>query len=486
VGTDEIVYGSRSGDLQIAQLFDGASQPSTLAASLAGAMLYAPSNDNGYLQSTSNILNTGDLNWSADQTPGVVASSANGVINGATNSTTGAISGGAGVATDPTGSGQLYQYIFPSTISSPLAPTDFFQVTPAGQSAATRVSGLVQNGDSPGTNTGEWPEFEGSDFAVNSFDKTAIVISSQAGGVWLTAGAHTGGTGVTWKEIGAPNDLDGSIAEALAFGAPATTTGQLDNFIYAGTADGNIFVTFTGGGYNGGAAWLDLSQGLDGSAIQQIVTDPKPGSTDAYAVTLNGVFYMPNAVPSASNPNPTWIQINDQTGQSTFLNQAAGLTANATSMIVKSSAGFPPTPFVVQLNNEQILVTNVNAATNTWTIVRGYNGTVAAAAADFNNVTLLTDQLFGTARPMFNPGSTTTTAAVTAAATTITVASDASFPTVTPFIVDIGNEQVDVTNVSVTGGTVTWTVIRGYNGTTAAAYVPGTVVTTTTDDVQTL
>ena len=40
-------------------------------------------------------------------------------------------------------------------------------------------------------------------------------------------------------------------------------------------------------------------------AVESIITDPTRGSHDAYAVTTNGVFYMPNSIPSASNPAPT-------------------------------------------------------------------------------------------------------------------------------------------------------------------------------------
>ena len=107
--------------------------------------------------------------------------------------------------------------------------------------------------------------------------------------------------------IGDPNFLDGTYAPALTYGAPDPNSpdgvGNLNNFIYAGTVGGNIFVTQTGGGgasHGGrgggggvanGSQWTNISTGLDGSGVMQIVTDPTRGSHDAYAVTLDGVYF---------------------------------------------------------------------------------------------------------------------------------------------------------------------------------------------------
>src|SRR5262249_48891983 len=65
-----------------------------------------------------------------------------------------------------------------------------------------------------------------------------------------------------------------------------------------------IFVTFTGGGANGNQ-WTPLSNGLDGSAVRAIVTNPTRGSHEAYAVTLNGVYHMVDS----SAANATWVNI---------------------------------------------------------------------------------------------------------------------------------------------------------------------------------
>ena len=74
--------------------------------------------------------------------------------------------------------------------------------------------------------------------------------------------------------------------------------GQTNAFLYAGTNAGHIYVTFTGGGNNGNQ-WLNISKGLDGSPIKEIITNPNRGSHEAYAVTNRGVFYIADSVPSA-------------------------------------------------------------------------------------------------------------------------------------------------------------------------------------------
>ena len=98
-----------------------------------------------------------------------------------------------------------------------------------------------------------------------------------------------------------------AYAPALAFGAtgPNDVAGSLNNLLYAGTAAGRIFVTFTGGGSSTGNAWTEISNGLDGSVVARIITNPTRGSREAYAVTLRGVYYLPDS----ADPNATWQNI---------------------------------------------------------------------------------------------------------------------------------------------------------------------------------
>jgi hypothetical protein len=265
-----------NGNLQISQFSDGAAQPSLLAATVAGALFYGNgAAGSGHPQSDPGILTNGDIAWTGPRTAG----------NGA--------------ATDLTGSGTSYHYVFPAS-----AGTNFFQVTLPGALPIGRTFGLVQQSQPGPDPDPQWPLAPGFRFAVNPLSGNEIVISSLAGRVFRTEDQ-----GVTWFSIGEPADLDSTNAQALTFGAPdPNNVGNLDNFIYAGTVKGDIFVTFNGGGNagmnpNGTDAWLNISAGLDGSAVQEIVTDPTRGSHDAYAVTLRGVYFMPDS----TAPNATWI-----------------------------------------------------------------------------------------------------------------------------------------------------------------------------------
>jgi subtilisin-like proprotein convertase family protein len=278
-GSTRIVNGSRNGNLQIAQMYSAAAQPSTLAAqsaSLPGA-LYGATNGVGMPQSNVNEVNSSQ--------PGLGYGSLSWV--GGIDRYSGAV-----VATDPTGSGKVYQYILPSTLADEIhdlkasqGVTDFFQVNGVSQ-----TFGLVLQANGGDIPDPQWPFNTGSNFTVNPINGQQILISSQTGTIFRT---ENGGN--SWAIIGAQGDLDNpaKYAPALAFGAPDPNgpggIGNLDNFLYAGTTNGSIFVTQTGGGtIGGGNAWTNISNGLDGSSVAAIVANPTRGSHEAYAVTSGG------------------------------------------------------------------------------------------------------------------------------------------------------------------------------------------------------
>ncbi len=271
IGTAESPIGSRNGNLQITQFYYGAAQPSNLAAQIAGAMFYGSAQDNGGPFSSGDVLTSGDINWSG---PGGDA---------------------AGVATDQQGKGTLYQYWWPCCGGG---KTDFFQVNGIG-----RTFGLLQQSNSGPVPDPQWPFTGGSNFAVNPLNGDQIIISSQAGRIF---GTET--QGKFWNVIGDPGALDGTYAPALAYGAPDPNgpagIGNLDNFLYAGTSGGHVYITQTGGGANGNQ-WINVSSGLDGSPLQMIVTNPTRGSHEAYAVTSTGVFHITDSLASGA----TWQKI---------------------------------------------------------------------------------------------------------------------------------------------------------------------------------
>ncbi len=293
----------RNGNLSITQFYYGATQPSSAAAEIAGALFYGSSQDNGGPVSDPNILTDGNITWF-----------------GPTGDAT-------GVATDQQGLGTAYQFFWPSNGGN---DTDFFQfigqglsgagLAPAGQAGGGYVSrtfGLLQQAGALPTPDPQWPFGGGANFAVNPVDSAEVVISSNVGRIF-----DTQNNGVTWFDIGDPGVFGnpGNFSVALAYGAPDPNApvgvGDLGNFIYVGTQTGQIYVTENGGGSGTSNNWINISAGLDGKAVEQIVTDPIRGSHDAYAVTTDGVFYMSNSL-----GNVPWVNITG-TGAGSIYNLA--------------------------------------------------------------------------------------------------------------------------------------------------------------------
>jgi subtilisin-like proprotein convertase family protein len=286
ISVTSMATGSRTGNLQISSFNGIAIQPSTLAAQIQGGLVYGTTSLRGLAHSDPNVLDTGNLTYSYD--PGSVTST------GAAATT---YTGSTGVATDQTGSGTVYAYKWPNAIDFGFG-TDFLQVQLAGASNwISRTSGLIQAGDNPLTGAGQWPFNVGSNVVVNPIDNKGMLVSSQAGNIFRSLDQ-----GLNWFVIsGSTNVLDSRYANALAFGAPdPSAVGNLDNFIFVGTNGGHIYFTLDGGGH-----WVNVSGGLDGSAVQQIVTNPRRGSHEAYAVTANGVYHMADVTAAGA----TWTNI---------------------------------------------------------------------------------------------------------------------------------------------------------------------------------
>jgi subtilisin-like proprotein convertase family protein len=282
--SDSMPVTSRNGNLQITQFYYGAAQPSNAAAQIAGALFYGSAQDNGGPFSDPSVISNGNITWSG---PGGDSSA---------------------VATDQQGNGTLYQYWWPCCGG---ADTDFFQVNGVGE-----TFGLLQASGGDPTPDPQWPfggPQAGSNFAVDPVNGQDVVISSAVGRIFTTSNA-----GVTWFDVGDPAVFNnpGTWSVALAYGAPdptaASGVGNLGNFIYVGTQAGRVYVTQDGGGSGTSNNWFNISLGLDGSPVQQIITDPTRGSHDAYAVTRDGVFYLPDSILLANNPTNTadeWVNI---------------------------------------------------------------------------------------------------------------------------------------------------------------------------------
>lgn len=279
-GFTQLPFANRTGNMQVTQFYDGAAQPSTLAGDIAQAFFYGGSQDNGSPRSRGDVLRTGNIQWE------------------------GPAGDASGMATDQTGSGTAYGYQWPCC--GPFFATDFFRVNfPPSDDAfgVGRTTGLLQAGDDPGNNKGQWPLISSAVgyFAVNPIDKNGALISSGAGRVFRSTTLADPSVGANWFPVAEPGQLDGTIARALAFGAPdPANPGQVNNFLYAGTNGGRIFVTNTGG-----APWTNISTGLSGGGVQDIEANPRRGSRDAFAVTSGGVFYNPNTLGGGTWQNIT-------------------------------------------------------------------------------------------------------------------------------------------------------------------------------------
>jgi len=296
---------SRNGNLSINQFYYGAAGSSSLAAQVAQALFYGSGLNSGLVSSDPNVLNNGNTVWQGSTNGARLGF--NGVTSG-DQATTGV---GVGYVRDTSPSNTLgynailYQFVWPDQGYGG-NKTDFFQVSTGG-AFVSRTSGLVQGANDTQWSVGGLNYPNGltfGNFTVNPLVGDQVIISSNQGRIFSTTNA-----GQFWLSIGEPGSLDGSYAPALTYGAPDPNgpagVGNLNNFIYAGTVNGNVFVTQTGGGGNGNA-WTRVSTGLDGSPVVKIIADPTRGSHDAYAVTQKGVYYIADStVAGASWTNIT-------------------------------------------------------------------------------------------------------------------------------------------------------------------------------------
>ena len=326
-GDRPIVTGSRNGDIQIAQFYDGAAQPSQLSAQLAvlRGFFYGSSESVGTSWSDPNIIQRtdtqtglvnagyGNLSWIGDPhrgpSRGDIATQQDLELD---------------VFGNPLAGGTLYNYRSSEALLADdgRPSTDTFQVN-----GIARTFGLYQTSGTGDTPDNQFPLRGGYQFAVNPLNGDQIAIGSQAGRIFATLNR-----GLVWSEIGNPSALDGSPATAITYGAPPAGSSdvlQLDDYLIVGTENGGVYVTFTGGGSGGGTgnAFLARNDGLDGTAVRAIVTDPTRGSFRAYAVTEAGVYLMRN-----TQAGGTWENITGNLFSIPF-NPLGGSDADSTNRL---------------------------------------------------------------------------------------------------------------------------------------------------------
>ena len=116
---------------------------------------------------------------------------------------------------------------------------------------------------------------------------------------------------------------------------------------------------------------------------------------------------------------------------------------------------------VIQIDTEKMAVGAGANSTNLSSITRAYDGSAAATHATGATVTKLSRY-------------TTLSALLTTSGTAPTVASSVVFPQTGGYMIQVDSEIMLVQNG---WGTTTWTVVRGYNGTSAALHATGATAT---------
>jgi subtilisin-like proprotein convertase family protein len=307
--TDVQVNGNRNGNIQVARFYSGGSQPSLVAASVAQSLYYGAARRLGDVQVSPADPSEGAIVWNDQPIPGADPGA---VVSRPTPANY--------VTTDQTGTGNVY--ILRRINDMPFAQentVNFFQISKFGGTPTSFTNGLFQtNADAQGA--GQWTN-EVKTFAVNPIDPSGIVIGSAAGRLFLTRDM-----GANWNPIAEPSTLDGNnvLYSAFAFGAPPPNSINLNNFIYAGSTQGNIWVSTTGGG-NLPNSWINITSGifgnLDGSPIQKIIPNPTRGSHELFAITRKGIYHMADwdRRDAQNNRIPTpWENITDNIRSITY------------------------------------------------------------------------------------------------------------------------------------------------------------------------
>jgi hypothetical protein len=157
---------------------------------------------------------------------------------------------------------------------------------------------------------------------------------------------------------------------------------------------------------------------------------------------------------------------------------SSGATVYQASIGVASATGFPTLgDYTIKVDSEKMMVTG-GQGTLTWTVTRGVDGTGVASHASAAAVSEPACQsISGTSNIIstcdsvltYSPGAvatqTTLNGAITNVATSITVTSGTGFSNGQVVLVD-----AEAMTIVSGGGTTSWTVTRGVEGTTAAAH----------------
>ncbi|HEX4128659.1 MAG TPA: right-handed parallel beta-helix repeat-containing protein [Pirellulales bacterium] len=154
----------------------------------------------------------------------------------------------------------------------------------------------------------------------------------------------------------------------------------------AGTADPDVAGVVQSASTNNligdGTGLSGITNGSGGNQVGTTASpiDPKLGPLDYYGgpTETMAIFSGSPAIDAGAAP--------------THLTALAGTGTTTLSVALASAIASTAGSYVIQIDSEQLLVTNVNLSTNTLTVTRGYNGTTAAGHAIGSAVLLPLDQ----------------------------------------------------------------------------------------------
>ncbi|MEM6469158.1 MAG: tandem-95 repeat protein [Planctomycetota bacterium] len=281
--------------------------------------------------------------------------------------------------------------------------------------------------------------------------------------------------------IGVP----GLAFEGLTLGPQNVENGIYQNTLFAVTETGQVvaFDTFGNGvqafdGGDGAQVVSTLSGATDGfftlttdaGAFGRFTTDPLAVDAPA-SVSLNEIQTVQTI--GAGTGGTFTLSVVDNVGA--ISSPRAVINTGDSSFDVQDAGDFPATPFVIQVEDEQMLVNVVTG--NRFDVTRGHNGTAIVAHPDTS--TVFEVKTTSLATNLTAPVLTFSNGDLIEGDTLLTV-TDASALPAFPFTIRMGDEEMNVTNVVGNDLTVT----RGANGTVIEFHPAGSDVTVVTASLQ--
>lgn len=239
----------------------------------------------------------------------------------------------------------------------------------------------------------------------------------------------------------------------LAFDSATSTSSQLIN-VNSGTPNGGFFtLTFENGGSRETTAPISVNAPSTVS-----INETQSLDTNAFGGTFT-LSYVDDQ-PAITSP---------------VANIPTSVTGNSETIVVENGSAFPATPFVIRVQNEEMLVTARSG--NSLTVTRGHNSTTVTAHPDTATVSEVVFSRLATS--LVAPVQSTLAAPVDLSSPgTVTVANAAAFPAV-PYTIRINNEEMVVTAIA--GNQLT--VLRAQNGTSIAQHATGGIVRVVSDSL---